>query len=97
MVPAPVTFTARMDAEAWLIAEREKHFEKPETWAAPKTRLQEAQRAEAAARLPTFREYAEKWIKNRRSSKGEPLRPTTRDKYMSNLRVHIYPSSAIRP
>lgn len=97
MVPAPVTFTARMDAEAWLAAERQKYFEKPETWAAPKTRLQEAQRAEAAARLPTFREYSEKWIKGRRSSKGEPLRPTTRDKYMSNLRVHIYPEFGDTP
>lgn len=97
VVPAPVTFTARMDAEAWLIAEREKHFEKPETGVAPRTRLQEAQRAEEAARLPTFREYAEKWIKNRRSSKGEPLRPTTRDKYMSNLRVHVFPEFGDTP
>lgn len=86
-----------MDAEAWLSVEREKYFEKPETWAAPKTRLKEAQRAEAAARLPAFREYAENWIKNRRSSKGEPLRPTTRDKYRSNLRVHIYPEFGETP
>lgn len=96
-VPAPVTFTTRMDAEAWLSVEREKYFEKPDSWAAPKTRLKEAQQAEAAARLPTFREYAEKWIQDRRSSKGEPLRPTTRDKYLSNLRVHIFPEFGDTP
>lgn len=97
VVAAPVTFTTRMDAEAWLVVEREKYFEKPETWSAPKDRLKEARRAEEAARLPTFREYAESWIKNRRSSKGAPLRPTTRDKYVSNLRVHIFPAFGETP
>lgn len=60
VVPASVTFTARMDAEAWLIAERE-------------------------------------WTKNRRNSKGEPLRPTTRDKCMSHLCVHVFPEFGDTP
>ncbi|WP_442940161.1 hypothetical protein [Nocardioides sp. B-3] len=51
-----------------------------------------AQRAAEADRLPTFREYAEARIASRRNSKGEHLRPTTRDKYLSSLRVHIYPT-----
>ena len=88
---APATFTARIDAEAWLAAER-RHVEAPETWAPPKTRLEMAQRAAEVDRLPTLREYAEAWIASRRNSKGEHLRPTTRDKYLSSLRVHIYPT-----
>jgi integrase len=90
-VTAPSTFTARIDAEAWLAAER-RQVEAPETWVPPKTRLEMAQRAAEVDRLPSFREYAEAWIASRRNSKGEHLRPTTRDKYLSSLRVHIYPT-----
>ncbi len=90
-VTAPATFTARIDAEAWLASER-RHVEAPETWASPKTRLEMAQRAAAVNRLPTLHEYAEAWLTSRRNSKGEPLRPTTRDTYLSALRVHIYPA-----
>ena len=35
-VTAPATFTARIDAEAWLAAER-RQVEAPETWVPPKT------------------------------------------------------------
>ena len=52
-VTAPATFTARIDAEAWLATER-RHVEAPETWAPPKTRLEMAQRAAEVDRLPTF-------------------------------------------
>jgi integrase len=90
-VTAPATFTARIDAEAWLAAER-RHVETPEAWVSPKARLELARRAAEVDRLPTFRDYAEAWIASRRNSKGEPLRPTTRDKYLSSLRVHIYPT-----
>jgi len=91
MVSAPNTFSARIDAEAWLAAER-RHVEAPEAWRAPKQRLAEAREKEEAARLPTLKEYAERWIEARRNSRGEPLRPLTRDKYLSSLRVHIYPT-----
>lgn len=90
-VAAPTTYSTRMDAEAWLVAER-VHVEKPETWQPPKVRLEAAQRAAAAAALPTFRDYAESWLHSRRNSRGEALRPLTRDKYSSSLRVHIYPT-----
>ena len=90
-VTAPATFTARIDAEAWLAAER-SHVEEPETWASPKARLELARRAVEVDRLPTLREYAEAWLTSRRNSRGEPLRPTTRDRYLSALRVHIYPT-----
>ena len=88
---APTTFTARIDAEAWLAAER-RQVEEPEAWQAPKLRLEQARREAEAKRLPTLRDYAEKWIDQRRNSKGEPLQPLTRDKYRSSLRVHIYPT-----
>lgn len=42
--------------------------------------------------MPTFEEYAERWINTRRNSRGEALRPLTRDKYRSSLRTHIYPT-----
>jgi hypothetical protein len=71
-VTAPATFTARIDAEAWLAAER-RHVEAPEAWVSPKARLELARRAAEVDRLPTFREYAEAWIASRRNSKGEPL------------------------
>lgn len=90
-VPAPTTFTAKMDAEGWLLAER-KRLEDPETWTPPKQRLEDARRRAEAATLPTLKEYAERWIEDRRNSRGEPLRALTRDKYRSSLRVHIYPT-----
>jgi integrase len=90
-VTAPTTFTARIDAEAWLAAER-RRVEDPETWRSPKLRLEQARREAEANQLPTLRDYAEQWIDQRRNSKGEPLRPLTRDKYRSSLGVHIYPT-----
>jgi integrase len=90
-VAAPTTFTARIDAEAWLAAER-RRVEEPEAWHSPKARLEMARREAEANRLPTLRDYAELWIDQRRNSKGDPLRPLTRDKYRTSLRVHIYPT-----
>ena len=90
-VSAPTTFTARIDAEAWLVQER-KRVEEPQDWQPPKVRLEAERRAAEASRLPTLRAYAERWLDQRRNSKGEPLRPLTRDKYASSLRVHVYPT-----
>ena len=90
-VTAPTTFTARIDAEAWLAAER-RQVEEPESWQSPKLRLEEARRVAEVNRLPILRDYAEQWIDQRRNSKGEPLRPLTRDKYRSSLRAHVYPN-----
>lgn len=95
-VTAPNTYTAQIDAEAWLAVER-KLVEMPETWLPPKARLEQARRAEEATRRPRFRDYANDWVANRRNSKGEPLRPTTRDKYLSNLRVHVFPTFGDTP
>ena len=67
-------------------------MEEPEAWQSPKVRLEQSRREAESKRLPTFRDYAEQWIEQRRNSKGEPLRPLTRDKYRTTLRVHIYPT-----
>lgn len=96
VVVAPTTFKARMDAEAWLLAERQR-FEDPETWQPPKTRLARALQDAESNRLPTLESYAESWIETRRSSQGEPLRPLTRDKYRSALRNHVYPTFGDAP
>ena len=96
VVAAPTTFSARIDAEAWLVQER-KRVEEPEQWQPPKLRLETERRAAAANRLPTLRTYAEQWLDHRRNSRGEPLRPLTRDKYESSLRVHVYPTFGNQP
>ena len=91
-VTAPTTFTARIDAEA--------RSEQPNGggWRSPRVGRRRscgssiARREAEAKRLPTLRDYAEQWIDQRRNSRGEPLRPLTRDKYRTSLRVHICPS-----
>jgi integrase len=65
---APITYTARMDAEHWLATER-RLIERGE-WSAPRLRI-EAQRAESK----TLGEYATEWIGTRK------LKPRTRIGY----------------
>ena len=90
-VTAPMTFIARMDAEAWLLAER-RIVEDAGSWQSPKERLVETRRREELEALPILEDYAERWLETRRSSRGEPLRRTTRDKYRSSLRTNVYPT-----
>ena len=63
------TFSAKIDAEAWLAAERAL-VEKP-GWMAPKAR----RAFEEANRPPTVDEYAAGWIHRETSSRG-PVRCT---------------------
>jgi integrase len=95
-VTAPTTFLSRMDAEAWLLAER-RIVQDVGSWHSPKERLAEERLQEELNTLPTFETYAERWIETRRSSRGEPLRPTTKDKYRSTLRTHVYPTFGTTP
>ena len=76
---APSTFTAKMDAEAWLANER-KLIERGE-WTPPAQR-----QAEQRARIVTLDEYATTWIEQR------PLKPRTRQMYKDILRLHISPT-----
>lgn len=75
---APKTFTARMDAEHWLSAER-RLIERDE-WTPPKERA-----AAQKARAVTVGEYADRWIEHRN------VKPRTRSMYKDLLRLHIKP------
>jgi integrase len=73
---APMTYTARVDAEHWLIDERRSMELK--RWVAPAQR-----RAEAKIKSESVADYTERWIAERK------LRPRTREGYESKLRLHI--------
>ena len=76
---APRTFTARMDAEAWLTAER-RLIERDE-WMPPKARTA----LRRATSIP-LGEYAQTWIAQR------TLKPRTRAGYSDSLRLYIAPT-----
>src|SRR6476660_328397 len=73
---APTTFTTKMDAEAWLHAER--RYIEMGSWVAPRLRV-----AENKARAVTLGEYAQTWIGQRH------LKPRTRIAYQALLDRHI--------
>lgn len=79
---APFTFETRMDAEAWLAAERRRTHE--EDWTPPKDR-------DAARRgVMTLAEYAP-GVVDRRRVRGEPLRLRTKALYLGLLHRVILP------
>lgn len=81
---APTTFENRMDAEAWLIAER--RLAERDDWTPP------AMRAAARRSAPTLREYAPGAMARRRV-RGEPLRPPrTLKLYDGLLERVLYPT-----
>lgn len=45
----------------------------------------------------TLTEYASSWLDTRLTSRGEPLRPRTRELYEGFLRLHILPAFGARP
>ena len=73
---APSTFTAKMDAEGWLVNER-RAIERDE-WIAPRLRV-----AETKAAAVTLDEYAARWIEHR------AIKPRTRSMYRDLMRLHI--------
>src|SRR5271167_3459589 len=75
---ALTTFEAKMDAEAWLAAER-RSIERDE-WLPPSLRG-----AEKKAKAITVGEYAHTWIEQRN------VKPRTRLLYQDLLRLHIEP------
>lgn len=87
---APETFTAKLDAEAWLLQER-RLIERDE-WTAPATRA-----AAKHARGSTLDDYARAWVENHRRGDGQPLKPRTRAHYLSLLESRILPQLGDRP
>ena len=81
---APHTFDTKLDAEAWLIDER--RLMSAGTWTPPNIR--KAQRANSG--MPTFGDYAEQWIAERKV-KGRPLAARTRDHYRELLAGYLSP------
>jgi integrase len=76
---APFTFTSKLDAEAWLAAER--RLMELDAWTSPRLRA-----AQQAATSETVSQYAERWIAQRKLSER------TRKEYESKLRLHIAPT-----
>lgn len=73
---AAATFTAKMDAEGWLVNER-RSIERDE-WIAPALRV-----AEKKAKAVTLGEYMTGWIEQRN------IKPRTRSMYKDLQRLHI--------
>lgn len=76
---APTTFTAKLDAQAWLAGER--RLIEHGTWQAPAVRA-----AACSARHITVAEYGAQWIEHR------SLKPRTKQGYEDLLRLHITPT-----
>lgn len=81
--PAPYTFQAKVDAEAWLVDER--RLISSGAWTPPADRV-----AAKRARSQTLGEYAPAWLADRKV-KGRPLADRTRDHYQDLLDRFILP------
>jgi integrase len=81
---APSTFDTKDDAIAWLAARRAEI--QLNDWAPDIVERSVAKKA-----VPTFEEYAKRWL-NTRKTRGQPLRPTTRDHYEYVLESTLYPT-----
>lgn len=86
---APSTFDSKDDATAWLAARRAEIQLK--VWA-PEL----VERSVAKKSIPTFKEYAERWVRTRKT-RGQPLRPTTREHYEYLLESTLNPTFGKMP
>lgn len=84
---APETFKLKKDAEEWL-SDEQRLCEHAEAWTPPASRVAAA--LATAGAMPTFTEYAERWIAARRV-RGKPLAARTRDHYRSLLTHYLAP------
>lgn len=87
---APSTFSAKIDAEAWLAAER--LLVETQGWTSPAARAAQAKAVEDARRAHTFAVYARGWLAGRHD-----LRPTTRASYTTALERHLIPTFGDTP
>ena len=86
---APSTFDTKDDAIAWLAARRAEIQLK--VWAPDIVERSVAKKA-----VPTFEDYAKRWLSTRKT-RGQPLRPTTRDHYEYLLESTLYPTFGKMP
>lgn len=87
---ASSTFQTKLDAEAWLAAERGLIVN--DQWRSPAERRAEADRQDADRRNNTFAPYARAWLDARHD-----LRPTTRASYRTALDRHLVPTFGDTP
>lgn len=91
---APTTFSAKLDAEAWLA--REKRLVDLGEWSPPTVRAEAAHQAELQARAEAavFGEYADHWVETRHNKKGQPLKRRSKADYRRLLKSKIKPHFA---
>lgn len=82
---APTTFTAKVDAEGWLAAER-RLIDRDE-WTPPALRAEAKRVAELDRAANTFGTFASSWFDGRHD-----LRPSTRASYTTALDRHLIPT-----
>ena len=82
---APKTFSARIDAEHWLAAER--RLIEREEWTSPRQRAA----GKPFRGLDARADYGPEWIEQR-TKNGEPLKPRTKSHYKALLSEHIEPT-----
>lgn len=87
---APATFDAKDDAVAWLSAER--RLIDLDTWTTPEER-----RSVRKVSGQTVGDYADTWLANRKTAKGEPLKARTVADYRRYLDRHIIPALGALP
>ena len=83
------TFDSKDDAIAWLAARRAEI--QLNVWAPDIVERSVARKA-----VPTFKGYAQRWLSTRKT-RGQPLRPTTRDHYEYVLESTLYPTFGKMP
>lgn len=88
---SPVTYTSKMDAEAWLVDERRKISSG--TWTAP-ARIQPVEVEEPV--VLTLSAYAQNWLAGR-LTKGQPLKPRTRHHYERIIATRLEPELGALP
>lgn len=81
----PSTFVSKDDAVAWLAAERK--LIDLDVWTPPDER-----RAVRRAVGQTVEDFANQWLVDRKTAKGEPLKPRTVADYRRYLDRHILPA-----
>jgi len=92
---APNTFSARIDAEAWL-TDRRREIDN-DLWLPPPAADQRKKAAAAKkAAAVKFGDYAKQWLATR-TVRGRELRPRTREHYEKLLENHIYPTFKNKP
>jgi integrase len=79
----PLTFAAKADALGWLKAREREEYRL--------SLLAPAPEPEETPDVPTLRSYAAEWVPARRTVKGQPLGPRTREQYERTIRMYLLP------